>query len=274
MVSANRRYRLMPPYHWMIRSDPRADRQKQALVFTLVDDLAVPTLFKAEAIREDEEDWPYWSPSPTVSLELKMQAQQPLITELRIAPHYSFANASDSEQRTQAISSALLREVPLTRLAKHAMLGVAIRVTPEGELGDWIVPRHAKDEEGYWYIEGLDTFTTLPNEELGDNVFLSRGEFPPQFKTPPWQPDINKLSTALHEAINARKTSRNRITEEHLARVAAVYRQAIDEGVPPKQAVASELHASTSTAGRWINLARQRGILGPTLPGKKGELAP
>jgi hypothetical protein len=263
----------MPPYHWMIRSTPRVDPRAKTLVLTVVGDLAVPSLFTASAFREDEDSWPYWSESPTVSLELKMQEQQPLIIELLITPHDSFKDASASEQRAQAISAALLRELPLAQLAKHAMLGVAFRVTPEGELGDWVVPPHAKDDNGYWYIEALDNFTTPPNDEMRKAGPFLRDEFPPQFKTPPWQQDIEKLSAALHQAISLRKTSRNRITDEHLAQVAEVYRRAIDEGVPPKQAVRAEFHVSESTAGRWVAQAREQGLLGPTLPGKKGELS-
>jgi hypothetical protein len=264
----------MPPYHWMIRSRPRLDPTVKALVLTLVGELAVPRLFEATAIREDEDDWPSWSASPTVSLELQMLGQQPLITALRITPHDSFDRASASEQRRQAITSALLRELPLGRLVRQAMLGVAVRVTPEGELGDWVVPPQAKDAEGFWYIDALDSFATPSNEEASKaRPYLRRDEFPLQFKTPPWQQDTEQLSAALHQAISSRKPRRNRITTEHLVQVAKVYRRAIDDGVPPKQAVSIEFHASESTAGRWISLARQRGILGPTLPGKKGELS-
>ena len=263
----------MPPYHWMISSEPRLDPTQEALLFVLVGDLFVPTFFKATAIREDEEDWPYVSLSPTVSLELKIQGDQPFITELRITPHFQLDQESATEQRRARISSALLREVPLGRLARHAMLGVSVRVTNNYELGDWVVPLEAKDEDGYWYIDALESFSTpFSNEEMRKRGFL-RDDYPPQFKAPPWQQDLQQLSTALDAAVSSRERARNRITDEHLEQVARVYRQALDTGIPPKKAVSAELHASTSTAGRWISQARKRGILGPTMPGKKGELA-
>src|SRR5207244_3691773 len=134
----------------MIRSMPGGDPAAQAAgpeadVWVLVGDLFVPTFFEATALREDEEDYPFWSLSPTVSLKLKVQGHNPFITELRITPHYQSDQASATERRFVTISSALLRDVPLGRLARHAMLGVAIRVTSEGELGDWVVPPEAKD---------------------------------------------------------------------------------------------------------------------------------
>lgn len=272
----------MPPYHWMISSRPRpAPRGRVPLarvkgvfqevdLWTLVGDLFVPHYFTATAIREDEGDYPFRLQSPTLLLELKMKGSQPLITEFRITPLYPLDQESEPEEL--AISSALLRELPLGRLARHAMLGVAIRVTSEGELGDWAVPPQAKDEDGYWYIDALDSFTTPSNEETRREGLLLREDSPPQFKSLPWQQDLEQLSAALHQAINARDTARNRISDEHLQDVARVYREAIDDLIPPKKAVSSAFHVSISTAGRWVGKARERGLLGPTLPGKKGEL--
>src|SRR5207249_4557258 len=133
------------------------------------------------------------------------------------------------------------------------------------------------DDEGFWYIDTLDHFATPPNQEFatgegGDYSRFWRAGYPPQLKAPAWQQDIEKLSAALHQAISSRPTARNRVTDEHLGKVAAVYRRAINDAIPPKQPVGDELHASTSTAGRWISLARRRVILGPTLPGKNGEV--
>ena len=66
---------------------------------------------------------------------------------------------------------------------------------------------------------------------------------------------------------------RNRLTEDLLSEVAAVYRQAIAERRPPKKAVQAAWHVSEATAGRYIMRARQRGYLGRTVAGKKGELS-
>jgi len=61
------------------------------------------------------------------------------------------------------------------------------------------------------------------------------------------------------------------ITDEHLRDVAARYRAALECGLPATQTVADEMHASRPTAARWVNRARERGILGPSLPGRAGE---
>lgn len=67
---------------------------------------------------------------------------------------------------------------------------------------------------------------------------------------------------------------RNRITDEHLASVAAVYRAAQQAGEPPTMAVATQFQTSHSTATRWVGLARSTGLLGPTRKGRAGEVKP
>jgi len=61
---------------------------------------------------------------------------------------------------------------------------------------------------------------------------------------------------------------RARITPKHLEAVASVYRSANEEGLPPTQAVAQHFKTSHSTAARWVGMARKRGLLPPTEPGK------
>jgi hypothetical protein len=61
------------------------------------------------------------------------------------------------------------------------------------------------------------------------------------------------------------------VTDEHLRRVAALYRAALERGDPPTQTVGDEMHAGRSTAARWVAKARERGLLGEALPGKAGE---
>jgi hypothetical protein len=65
---------------------------------------------------------------------------------------------------------------------------------------------------------------------------------------------------------------RSRITDDLLDRVARVYRRAIEERRPPKKAVAAAEQVSEATAGRYIMRARERGHLGRTVRGKKGEI--
>jgi hypothetical protein len=64
------------------------------------------------------------------------------------------------------------------------------------------------------------------------------------------------------------------VDEEHLRRVAEVYRAAVARGEAPTKAVSRELFASRSTAGRWVMQARKRGFLRPALGRIGGEARP
>jgi hypothetical protein len=60
---------------------------------------------------------------------------------------------------------------------------------------------------------------------------------------------------------------------EHLAVVAETYRSAVQAGRrDPVNAVAEQMHASRSTAGRWVQQARAAGHLGAALGTKAGEV--
>lgn len=61
------------------------------------------------------------------------------------------------------------------------------------------------------------------------------------------------------------------VTDEHLQRVADVYRAAVEHGDPPTRTIADTMHASRATAGRWVTQARKRGLLGAAVHGKVGE---
>lgn len=56
-----------------------------------------------------------------------------------------------------------------------------------------------------------------------------------------------------------------------LERVAAVYRRAVAAGEPPSAAIASEFGITRSTARKWVQRARERGLLGPALGRRVGE---
>jgi hypothetical protein len=70
-----------------------------------------------------------------------------------------------------------------------------------------------------------------------------------------------------------RRQRRNVITDAMLQEVARIYRANLEDTGTPTDAVKDSFHVSTSTAGRYVSLARQRGFLGPTTPGKAGEEA-
>ena len=59
--------------------------------------------------------------------------------------------------------------------------------------------------------------------------------------------------------------------EDLLQLVAAIYRQAINTGQSPTQAIAQQFDISESTAAKRIQKARQQHFLGKATPGKPGE---
>lgn len=66
---------------------------------------------------------------------------------------------------------------------------------------------------------------------------------------------------ALRKSIETRQ-ARTRVTPEHLREVAAVYRA---HPRNPRRHIAQQFNTSESNANRWIRLAREEGILGPSL---------
>ena len=84
--------------------------------------------------------------------------------------------------------------------------------------------------------------------------------------------ESGELFTTARGITTRPNVRRNRVTREHLALVAAVYRDAQEAGAPPTLAVAERFQASHSTATRWVNLARKEKLLGPAQKGKAGEI--
>jgi Family of unknown function (DUF6214) len=61
------------------------------------------------------------------------------------------------------------------------------------------------------------------------------------------------------------------VTKETLTQVAELYRTAVANNDPPTQTVADAMHASRSTAARWVSKARKAKLLGPAMRGRAGE---
>ena len=61
------------------------------------------------------------------------------------------------------------------------------------------------------------------------------------------------------------------MSNDHLRRVAEVYRAAMRAGKVPTQEVADHFGKSHSTAARWVMQARREGFLGAAKPGAAGE---
>lgn len=60
-------------------------------------------------------------------------------------------------------------------------------------------------------------------------------------------------------------------TDDALRKLAVVYAVTYAVGEPPAKRVTEVFGLARSTAGRWITMARERGFLGPTTPGRAGE---
>lgn len=60
-------------------------------------------------------------------------------------------------------------------------------------------------------------------------------------------------------------------TDDALRKLAVVYAVSYACGLPPTKKAAETLGLVRSTAGRWVTMARARGFLGPTTPGRAGE---
>jgi hypothetical protein len=81
-----------------------------------------------------------------------------------------------------------------------------------------------------------------------------------------------ELETLLASVIDT--PARRRVSDEFLAEVASIYREAVAFGLPPAKEVERRLGPiSPASARRWIMLARKRKLLGPAIgPFRPGEL--
>jgi hypothetical protein len=266
---------------WISATWPEVDADEfdEPMLIVELGDYRLPWAFEATVIRanvhgEPVDDW------PPIRMKIVMRGARPVIRELTVgeppAPPL-FVTAEDRERLSpeelehlhhtheeaypwaggHAITASLLRELPLARLARYAMLGVAHRVG-EGP----VVPSDFRDDHGFYRVGPGETELSA---DYGVHII----------DTPAWDDLWSDHMQALAAEAERASTStrRNRITDELLERVAGVYRQAIADRRPPKKAVEAMWHVSEATAGRYIMHARKRGYLGKTRRGKKGELS-
>jgi hypothetical protein len=78
----------------------------------------------------------------------------------------------------------------------------------------------------------------------------------------------NNVRAALSAPLAKR---RNRITKDHLAEVAQIYKKAVEVGEHPTQAVAKAMNVSHSAASKYVGKARQEGLLDKTRQGVAGK---
>jgi hypothetical protein len=258
----------------------------ERLFLTEVDDFVVPVQFAATVIREDRHDESAHDPAgswPPITMLIAMEGARPVVRQLTIGEPPEAPIIVTAEEQAQlspeeldsllkqiesraprpqpAITASLLRELPLARLAKYAMLGVAVRFG-EGPVGERVVPRDLRDGDGFYRIGPGEV-----DDEDQYGVYFFDAE--PAWQEL-WSEQMEALAAHADRASTARR--RNRITDTLLENVAQVYRQAIAERRHPKKAVQEAWHVSEATAGRYIMLARKRGYLGKTRRGKKGEI--
>jgi hypothetical protein len=275
---------------WWISAWPTRDpeRMDQPMVTIGVGDFIVPVQFEATVVRKDsggtipDEFAGEW---PPIRMQIEMQDAHPVVRELtigkppepllivtgeqraRMSPdeldELSFNRGEGQSHRPhRPITAALVRELPIARLAKHAMLGVAVRFG-DGPAAEWVVPRDVRDSAGFYRIGPGEV-----DDESQYGVYFGGIE-------PAWQELWSERMEALAAHVDraSAQRRRNRITDDLLEHVAQIYRAALAERRPPKKAVRAALHVSEATAGRYIMRARERGHLGKTVRGKKGEIS-
>lgn len=113
-----------------------------------------------------------------------------------------------------------------------------------------------------------------PEEMAAEDVKVGMGGMRSEWEKAAraWQSQLQgwgqqNAERAETEPVHRRK--RNRITREHLEKVAEIYRQADADGAPPTRAVQDAFATTHSTAAKWVSQARKEGILGPP-PGSRG----
>lgn len=110
----------------------------------------------------------------------------------------------------------------------------------------------------------------LVTAQLAEFAVIQRREDGALVGIPPSDEERRQIRSKYGDARRPRRGSP--VTEDNLRAVAEMYRDALRSGVRgPTQAVAKRMHVSRSTAGRWVSMARERGLLGAATPGARGE---
>jgi hypothetical protein len=84
---------------------------------------------------------------------------------------------------------------------------------------------------------------------------------------------VQVYAPAFDERGESRSKDASRAWENggELERVAALYRRAVAAGTPPSAAIAGEFGITRTTARKWVQRARARGVLGPAVGQRVGE---
>jgi hypothetical protein len=173
------------------------------------------------------------------TMELEIRGVRPVATAIR-------ADAG--------LSAELLRTLPLSTLARYAAIGGLLGFgEPVPELQSLL------RDAGFFQAPGLSGD--------GDRFMFSVNDSPTARRAASrWLEGFAKQTRP--QSVRGRPKV---VTDELLSRVASVYREAMSARLPPKKAVQASEGVSEATAGRYIMRARERGFLGKTDKGKKGE---
>jgi len=126
-------------------------------------------------------------------------------------------------------------------------------------------------------------WTTVFEPQLMDRAEAQLLSHPDEAAAPPGEPlpvlrpalgragglqELQKLPKGRH-----RPRSGVAVPDSTLEQVAAIYRQALAQGIGPTKAVQAQFkpRISRSTAGRWVGEARKRGFLGSAIGTRAGE---
>lgn len=127
-------------------------------------------------------------------------------------------------------------------------------------------------------LKPLTDWKALALQRITWNIFQANVLGPAGKRLEDIDPDDHEVLRPLDELIATlastvvKRKRRNSITEELLAEVASVYREAISGG-RPTQAVQEHFYVTHATAARYVRLARESGHLGPSRGTRGGEAA-
>jgi hypothetical protein len=186
----------------------------------------------------------------------------PYLTEPILPGHYL-------PERWRSVYDDIALPVMVTvemRVMEGAPRCLAVAQTPREAIGQWIFV----EEIGVLelplerIVEEVITATTVSKAraEMGIGPYVD-----PEFAGS--APFDAAQRTVQRELAQRRRI---RITDEYLAEVAKVYREAFERGDPPTVAVQASFGLTRSTAGRHVGLAREGRFLNPAREGVAGEI--
>lgn len=110
----------------------------------------------------------------------------------------------------------------------------------------------------------------LPVDRLFELAAVEQAQV--RVPSPPGTVTLEPASDEEQEELREYLFRRRRtMTDELLGEVADVYRTAHQAGEPPTEAVREHFKIARSTAGRWVQEARKRGLLGKARTRQPGE---